>query len=69
MKSIPRKELIRKFQMLGFEGPRRTGAHMFMRRGGIYVRIPGSENVKISAEIQRALLRQLEIDSLVWQMA
>lgn len=35
-RAIARRELIRKFRALGFDGPR----HQFMRRGSLKVRIP-----------------------------
>lgn len=69
IKAIPRRDLIRKLRALGFESPRRAGAHLFMRRGGMYIRVPGPEDPQVSVELQRALLRQLEIDMPVWEMA
>ena len=38
--SIPRRELLRKFRALGFEGPYSGGKHQFMIRGPSKVRIP-----------------------------
>ena len=67
IKAISRNEFIRKFRVLGFESPKRMGAHLFMRRGDIYIRIP--ESLMVPAELQQALLRQLEIDRPVWEMA
>ena len=69
MKAISRKEFVRKFRALGFEAPKRAGAHLFMRRGSIYIRIPEVEKLEISGGLQWALLRQLEIDMPVWEMA
>lgn len=69
MKAISRKELISKLRALGFEGPMRTGDHYFMHRGSIFMRIPGNEKPEVSAELQQALLSQLEIETPVWKLA
>lgn len=69
MSSITRMEFIRKFRALGFDGPKRTGSHLFMHRGSMYVRAPGVDSPLVSPGVQRALLRQLEIDEVVWEMA
>jgi len=69
MKAISRKDLIRKLRALGFEGPIRTGDHYFMHRGSIFVRIPGNEKPEVSADLQLALLSQLEIETTVWKLA
>lgn len=42
---------------------------MFMHRGSMYIRVPGGESPKVSADLQEALLRQLEIDLPVWELA
>ena len=69
MKVISRKELIRKLRELGFEGPKKTGAHLFMHKGSMYMRMPGTEQPEISVGLQQALLHQLEIDIPVWELA
>lgn len=61
--SIPRRELIRKFKSLGFEGPYSGGRHQFMKKGSLKVRIPnphGSNEIHIS--LVKEIIRQAGID-------
>lgn len=69
LKTITRKEFVRKFRALGFEGPKKSGAYLFMRRGAIYLRLPEAEILQVSIGLQQALLKQLEIDLPVWERA
>jgi len=54
--SISRKELIKKFRKLGFEGPFSGGKHQFMKRGERKIRIP---NPHSSGEIHIGLLKEI----------
>jgi hypothetical protein len=40
VRAITRRELIRRFRTLGFEGPISGGRHQFMKKGALKVRIP-----------------------------
>ncbi len=71
MKStIKRRELIRKFKVLGFEGPYSGGRHQFMKKGSLKVRIPnphGSKEIHIS--LIKEILRQANVSIDEWEKA
>lgn len=69
MKPIPRRELIRKFRALGFDGPISGGRHAFMQKGSLKVHIPGGHRRDISVALQREILRQAGIDVRDWEQA
>ncbi|MDP2950384.1 MAG: type II toxin-antitoxin system HicA family toxin [Chloroflexota bacterium] len=69
MRPISRRELIRKFRALGFEGPISGGRHGFMQRGKLKVHIPGEHGADISIALQREILRQAEITAEEWEQA
>ena len=65
--SISRKELIRKFRVLGFSGPFSGGRHQFMIKGKKKIRIPnphGGEDIDIS--LLKEILRQADISNEEW---
>lgn len=67
-KNITRKEIIRKFRALGFEGPYSGGKHQFMKKGSLKVRIPnphGTNEIHIS--LLKEILRQAQIDENEWR--
>ena len=67
-KTITRKEIIRKFRALGFEGPYSGGKHQFMKKGSLKVRIPnphGTNEIHIS--LLKEILRQAQIDENEWR--
>ena len=67
MRPISRRELIRRFRRLGFEGPDSGGRHAFMKRGPLKVRIPNPHRKDISVALQKEILRQAGIDESVWE--
>jgi len=69
MKPIPRRELIRKFQALGFAGPISGGRHAFMQKGSLKVHIPSEHRRDILVPLQREILRQAGIDVQDWEQA
>lgn len=69
MKAIQRRELIRKFRSLGFEGPISGGRHAFMKKGSLKIHIPGEHRRDISVALQREILRQAGIDQRDWEQA
>jgi predicted RNA binding protein YcfA (HicA-like mRNA interferase family) len=69
MKSISRRELIRKFHLLGFEGPISGGRHAFMKKGKLKLHIPGEHKGDISVALQKEILRQAGIDVKDWERA
>lgn len=68
--TISRRELIRKFRSLGYEGPFSGGRHQFMIKGQKKIRIPnphGSGDVHIS--LIKEILRQAGISNDEWDAA
>ena len=69
MKPISRRELIRKFRVLGFDGPVSGGRHDFMQKGSLKVNIPGEHGRDISVALQREIIRQAGIHIGDWEKA
>jgi predicted RNA binding protein YcfA (HicA-like mRNA interferase family) len=68
--SISRRELVRKFRMLGFRGPFSGGKHQFMVKAERKVRIPNPHgNREIHASLVNEILRQAEISHEEWDQA
>lgn len=68
--NVSRKELLRKFRNLGYEGPFSGGKHQFMKKGQKKIRVPnphGSSEIDIS--LLKEILRQAEISSEEWDKA
>ena len=68
--TITRKDLIRKFRSLGYEGPFSGGKHQFMVKGSKKIHIPnphGSGEIHIS--LVREILRQAGISIEEWNKA
>jgi len=66
LKPVSRRELIRRFHALGFEGPLSGGKHAFMRKGPFTVRIPNPHGSDIAAGLLREILRQANITPVEW---
>lgn len=59
---ISRRELIKRFKDLGFEGPYSGGRHQFMIKGTLKVRIPNPHKSEdISDSLLQEILRQAGI--------
>lgn len=69
MKPISRRELIRKFHSLGFEGPISGGRHAFMKKGSLKVHIPGEHRRDISVALQREIIHQAGVGVKDWERA
>lgn len=69
LKPLSRRELVRKFLALGFQGPFSGGKHQFMKRGSLKCRIPNPHAGDISVELLRRILRQAEIPEHEWERA
>jgi len=68
--SIPRRELIRKFRALGYDGPYSGGKHQFMIQGQKKVRVPtphGSKIVHVNLVLE--ILKQAGISPEEWDAA
>lgn len=68
-KSISRRELIRKFGVLGFDGPYSGGRHLFMIKGKLKIRIPNPHGKDISGFLVAEILRQAGISVEKWENA
>jgi predicted RNA binding protein YcfA (HicA-like mRNA interferase family) len=69
-RTLSRRELVRRFRVLGYTGPFSGGRHQFMVRGEEKIRIPnphGSGDVHIS--LVREILRQARISEAEWEEA
>ena len=64
-----RKELIRKFRALGWEGPVSGGRHAFMKRGTLKVHIPNEHQADIGVRLLSRILRQAGITDDEWLRA
>jgi len=64
---ISRRELIRRFRKLGFDGPISGGRHGFMARADLKVRIPNPHRRDISIALQNEILRQAGIAQSEWE--
>jgi predicted RNA binding protein YcfA (HicA-like mRNA interferase family) len=66
---ISRRELLRKFRALGYNGPFSGGKHQFMIKGKQKVRIPNPHMSDIGVSLLKEILRQAGISSQDWDRA
>jgi predicted RNA binding protein YcfA (HicA-like mRNA interferase family) len=66
MAVISRKELIRKFRALGYQGPFSGGKHQFMIKEKQKIRIPNPHAGDIGINLLREILRQARISLQEW---
>jgi predicted RNA binding protein YcfA (HicA-like mRNA interferase family) len=65
--TISRRELIRKFRALGFEGPFSGGKHQFMVKSQKKIRIPNPHSIKdIHVSLVNEILKQAGISHDEW---
>lgn len=64
---ISRKDLIRAFRFLGFEGPFARGSHEHMRKGEVTIFIPNPHGRDISGDLLAKLLRHAGISRAEWE--
>jgi len=68
--SVSRRDLIRKFRALGYEGPFSGGKHQFMKRGRKKIRIPNPHgNAEISVSLLKEIIKQAGIKDSEWDEA
>ncbi len=64
---IKRRDLIKRFKMLGYEGPYSGGRHQFMVKGDLKVRIPSPHGAgDIADSLLNEILRQAGITKGDW---
>ena len=65
--SVSRRELIREFRALGYEGPFSGGKHQFMKKGRKKIRIPNPHgNADISVSLLKEIIEQAGIKGSEW---
>jgi len=70
LSSVSRRNLIRKFRALGYEGPFSGGKHQFMKRGRKKIRIPNPHgNAEISVSLLKEIIKQAGIKDSEWDEA
>ena len=68
--SISRRDLIRKFRALRYEGPFSGGKHQFMIRERKKICIPNPHgNADISMSLLKEILKQVHIEDSEWNEA
>jgi predicted RNA binding protein YcfA (HicA-like mRNA interferase family) len=67
LKPLSRKELIRRFRVLGFSGPLSGGRHQFMIKGSPKIRIPDPHHGDIDVSLLKEIIRQAGISSTEWE--
>lgn len=65
-RTTSRRDLIRRFRELGFDGPMSGGRHAFMIKGRLKVRIPNPHDDDIGVALLREILRQAGISDEEW---
>ena len=66
LRSIPFRELVRRFHALGFDGPYSGGRHLFMSKGQLKARIPNPHRGDLSRHLIAEILRQANISKDLW---
>jgi len=67
--NISRRELIRKFRVLGYSGPFSGGKHQFMVKGRQKIRIPNPHQGETGVSLLKEILRQAAIGNEEWNNA
>ena len=66
-KPISRREILRRFKALGWDGPYSGGNHLFMRNGRTTVRIPNPLGSEIDWSLMKRILAQAGIAVEQWE--
>jgi predicted RNA binding protein YcfA (HicA-like mRNA interferase family) len=69
LKPLSRKELIRKFKVLGYSGPFSGGKHQFIIKGSHKIHIPNPHISDIDMSLLKEILRQAGISPEKWEEA
>lgn len=64
---ISRRDFVRAFQKLGFDGPFSGGKHEFMVRGDVTIRVPNPHRGDISVGLLARILRQAGVSRQEWE--
>lgn len=66
LKPISWRKLVQKLKRLGFSGPVSGGKHLYMLKGGLFLKIPNPHVGDISKELLAEVLRQANISRDDW---
>ncbi len=70
MKSVTRREIIKRLKRLGFDGPHSGGKHQFMRRkDGLKIRVPNPHQSEPSIGLLLLILKHAGISKSDWEKA
>ncbi|MDO9536312.1 MAG: type II toxin-antitoxin system HicA family toxin [Bacillota bacterium] len=67
MKSISRRDLIKRLREFGFKGPFSGGKHSFMEKASLKLRIPNPHGNDIGVSLIKEILRQAGILEEEWE--
>lgn len=65
--SIKRKDLIKNFRKLGFDGPFSGGNHDYLKKDNLKIRIPNPHQGDISKGLLLRILKQAGIEKDTWE--
>lgn len=60
------KQLVKRLQDFGFEGPFSGGRHPYMIKGNLVLTIPNPHKKEVSIDLLIRILKQAEIKRLEW---
>lgn len=66
-KPISWKKLVRRFRVLGFDGPYSGGRHLFMIKNDLKIHISNPHRREISNHLLAEILRQADITTEEWE--
>ncbi|MGI8669662.1 MAG: type II toxin-antitoxin system HicA family toxin [Aridibacter sp.] len=64
---IKRKDLIKYFRKLGFDGPFSGGNHDFLKKDNLKIRMPNPHQGDISKGLLVRILKQANVDRDTWE--
>jgi len=64
---VSRRELVRRFRALGFDGPYQEGKHPFMVRGDLRIPVPNPHEGDIGVDLLGRILRIAGITREEWE--
>ena len=65
-KPIKHRELVRRFRLLGWEGPWQKGRHPFLRKDGSRLTIPNPHEGDIDWSLTKRILAQAGVTQTEW---
>ena len=66
LRSVSRREIVRRLRKLGFDGPFIGGHHEFMERGDRRVIVPNPHRGNPSVDLLARILRQAGVSAEEW---